>query len=119
MTTARRTPTELAQTYFDAWVAGDFETLRTVLADRATFHGPLGTAGDARGCIAGLRGMSQVLDDVVVVHRFVDGDDVLTWFDLHTTITPPAPTANWMHTQDGLITTIRVTFDPRALLAAS
>jgi hypothetical protein len=50
--------------------------------------------------------------------RFTDGPDVLTWFALHTTVAPPAPTANWMHVQDGWITAIRVTFDPRALLAA-
>jgi hypothetical protein len=46
---------------------------------------------------------------------FVDGPDVLTWFDLHTTVAPPAPTANWQHVEDGRITRIRVAFDPRAL----
>ncbi|MFH8471700.1 hypothetical protein [Streptomyces sp. NPDC018000] len=28
-----------------------------------------------------------------------------------------APTANWMHVEDGKIARIRVTFDPRGLLA--
>jgi hypothetical protein len=50
-----------------------------------------------------------------VQHVFVDGPGVLTWFDLHTTVTPPAPTANWQHIENGLIMRIRVTFDPRAL----
>jgi hypothetical protein len=45
---------------------------------------------------------------------FVDGPDVLTWFDLHTTVVPPA-TANWLHIEDRKITRIRVTFDPRAV----
>jgi hypothetical protein len=40
---------------------------------------------------------------------------VLTWFDLHTVVAPPAPTANWQHVEDGRITRIRVAFDPRAL----
>jgi hypothetical protein len=62
--------------------------------------------------------MHAILRDVVVLKRFVDGSDVLTWFELHTAVAPPAPTANWMHVEDGRITAIRVTFDPRALLAA-
>jgi hypothetical protein len=45
------------------------------------------------------------------VKQFVDGEDVLTWFDLRTTIAPPAPVANWSHVEDGRITRIRVTFD--------
>jgi hypothetical protein len=110
-------PTQVAETYFRSWVAGDFATLRSVLADDATFRGPLGTADDGDACLAGLRGMHAILRDVDVVARFVDGPDVLTWFDLHTSVAPPAPTANWMHVEDGRITAIRVTFDPRALLA--
>ena len=66
-------------------------------------------------CVKGLEGMAQILDDIVVQHVFVDGPDVLTWFDLHTMVAPPAPTANWQHIENGKITRIRVTFDPRAL----
>ena len=110
------TPGELAETYFRSWVARDFAALRAVLADDATFRGPLGTADSGDECVAGLRGMAEILQDVEVVKRFVDGDDVLTWFQLHTTGAPPAPTANWMHVEDGRIRSIRVTFDPRPLL---
>jgi hypothetical protein len=35
---------------------------------------------------------------------------------LHTTEAPPVPTANWSHVENGKITSIRVTFDPRPLL---
>jgi ketosteroid isomerase-like protein len=114
------TPAELAETYFRSWVDGDWDALRAVLADDATFRGPLGTADGADACLAGLRGMREhLLTDVVVRHRFVDGDDVLTWFDLHTSVAPPAPTANWMSVAGGRIAAIRVTFDPRAVLAGS
>jgi SnoaL-like domain len=105
----------VAETYFRAWKERDFTTLRSILADDATFRGPLGTADDADACVKGLEGMSQILDDIVVQHVFVDGQDVLTWFDLHTTVAPPAPTANWQHIEDGKITRIQVAFDPRAL----
>jgi hypothetical protein len=108
-------PRSVAATYFRAWKDRDFPTLRSILADDVTFVGPLATLDDADACVKGLEGMSQILDDIVVQHVFVDGPDVLTWFDLHTTLAPPAPTANWQHVENGRITAIRVAFDPRAL----
>ena len=105
----------LAGTYFDAWKAKDFDTLRSVLADDVTFRGPLASLDDAEGCLEGLRGMSQIVTDIVIHKMVVDGPDVLTWFDLHTTVAPPSPTANWSHVEDGKIKTIRVTFDARPL----
>ncbi len=55
------------------------------------------------------------MTDIAIHHTFVDGPNVLTWFDLHTTVAPPCPTANWSHIEDGKITAIRVTFDARPL----
>lgn len=115
----------IATTYFHSWKDKDFATLRSVLADDATFRGPLGTADDAETCRRGLRGMAQVVTDMDIHHVFVDGADVLTWFDLHTTsdlhttVAPPAPTANWSQIENGKITSIRVAFDPRAFTARS
>ena len=110
------TVAEVAATYFDAWKAGDFARLRSVLADDVTFDGPLGHADNAEECIAGLRRMSEIVTDIVIRKTFVDGADVLTWFDLHTARTGPLPTVNWRHVQEGKITSIRVTFDPRPLV---
>jgi ketosteroid isomerase-like protein len=104
-----QTPAQIAATYFEAWKSKDFDTLASILHEDATFRGPLGTADSGEECVAGLKGMS---------HVFVDGPNVLTWFDLHTSIAPPAPTANWQRIENGKITEIRVTFDPRAIVAA-
>ncbi len=86
-------PRTLAATYFHAWQAKDFATLRSVLADDATFRGPLGRAddADADACIQGLQGMAQILTDIVVHKTFVDGPDVLTWFALRTTVAHASP----------------------------
>jgi ketosteroid isomerase-like protein len=108
-------PRSVAATYFRAWKERDFVTLRGILADDVTFEGPLAVLDDADDCVKGLQGMAEILDDIACRHVFVDGPDVLTWFDLHTTVAPPAPTANWQHVENGRITRIRVTFDPRAL----
>jgi len=58
-------------TYFDSWKHKEFDALRAILADNVTFEGPLGTAGNADECIAGLRGMAQMMTDIVVRKRFV------------------------------------------------
>lgn len=102
-------------TYFGAWRAKDFDTLRSVLADDVSFVGPLGRADSADSCRQGIEALSRIVTDVVVQKRFVDGPDVLTWFDLHTTVALPAPVANWSHVEGGRITRIRVTFDARPL----
>ena len=113
------TPRHVAEAYFTAWETGDFETLRSLLADDVTFAGALGTASGAEECVQGLRGMSEILDRIEVQMRLADDTDVMTWFDLHTTVAPPTPTVNWSRVVDGKVTQIRVTFDPRDIIASS
>jgi hypothetical protein len=105
-----------AQTYFESWRARDFGTLRTVLAPEVEFAGVFGTANGIDECVAGLKGMADsIMVDLVLHARVADGNDVITWFDLIAPNIEPIPTANWSHVEDGLITRIRVTFDPRPL----
>ena len=70
-------PRSLAATYFRAWKAKDFPTLRSVSADDASVRGPLGTADDADTFVQGLQGMATIMTDVVIHKVFVDGPDVL------------------------------------------
>ena len=106
----------LAATYFRAWQDKDFRLYRSVLAEDATFDGPMGQARNADECVQGLRGLSQITTGIVIRRVFVDGDDVTTWFELHTSVTPePLLVANWSHVRDGKIAAIHVAFDPRPL----
>jgi hypothetical protein len=105
----------LSETYFRAWLEKDWATLRSILADDCTFQGPLATLDNADACVEGLKGMSQIMTDIVVHKRIADETDVVTWFDLHTKVADPAPTANWSHVEDGRIKAIHVTFDARPL----
>jgi hypothetical protein len=107
---------QVAATYFRAWQAKDFETFRSVLADDVVFDGPFGHVEGGDACAEGIERLSQIVTDIDVQKRFVDGADVLTWFDLHTSAAPPCPTANWSHLENGKITRIRVAFDPRPLV---
>ena len=112
-------PRSLATGYFESWVAHDFDRLRTLLADDATFRGPLGTADSGDECVAGLEGMSKMMTGLDITRMVVDGPDVMTWYELLTNGAPPTPTVNWMHVEDGRIRRIRATFDPRAILGGS
>jgi len=108
-----------AATYFDAWRARDFTRLRSVLADDVDFAGPLAQVRGADDCLRGLQGMAQIMTGLEIRKVFRDGSDVLTWFDLSTSVADTVPVANWMHVEDGKITRIRVAFDPRGIVGGS
>jgi hypothetical protein len=110
------TTEHVAETYFSAWQAKDFERLASILADDVTFVGPMGTANGSEEALRGLRGVREMVSEIVVEKRFVDGRDALTWFELRTAHTEPVPVANWSHVEAGKVTRIRVAFDPRPLL---
>jgi limonene-1,2-epoxide hydrolase len=99
--------------YFDAWKADDFDTMRSLVAEDVRFEGPLATLEGAEDYIKGIQGLSQVISDIVIQKIFVDGQDVLTWYDMHTTVASPVAMANWLHVEEGKITALRVAFDAR------
>jgi hypothetical protein len=111
------TPSDVMRTYFGSWRAKDFDTLRTVLDRDVTFAGPLGTAANAEECLRGLEQMSQIVTDIVIEKMLTDGTDMLTWFQLHTSVAAPAPVCNWSRVENGKVVRIRATFDPREIVA--
>jgi ketosteroid isomerase-like protein len=113
-----RTPAETVDLYFTAWRDGDTETFRSILADDVRFTGPLAEIDNADDCARSLGQLAAATTDLVVRRRWIDGDDVITWFDLAVGDTPATPVANWSHVEHGLITRIQVTFDPRGMLGS-
>jgi hypothetical protein len=108
-----------AATYFDAWQVRDFARLRSVLADDVDFAGPFGQVRGGDECLRGLQGLSKIMTDIRIQKVFTDGSDVLTWYDMATTVADPVPVANWMKVTGGKITRIRVAFDPRGIASGS
>jgi hypothetical protein len=82
---------KVASTYFDAWKVDDFDTMRSLVDDDITFAGPLAQLEGAQDYMEGIKGMSRIKSDIVIRKTFVDGPDVLTWYDLHTTVASPVP----------------------------
>ena len=107
------TTTEVVTSYMDAWRANDFPTMRSALADDLQFVGPIDTFDNADDHQAALQGLSQVKDEIVIHKLVVDGEDALVWYDLHTKVADPAAVAEWYRVEDGVITSIKVVFDPR------
>ncbi len=106
---------KVATAYFDAWKVNDFDTMRSLVDDDVTFAGPLAQTEGVADYMEGIEGMSRIKSEIVVQKTFVDGPDVLTWYDLHTTVASPVPVASWLHVEDGKITSLRVAFDAREL----
>src|SRR5437588_8500816 len=106
--------TAIVSSYFDAWRKRDPEAVRALLADNATFTGPLGQSANADEYRDAIGRMFAITTDVVIDKMLADDHDVLTWFELHTSISPPTPVANWSRIENGKIIRVRATFDPRA-----
>jgi hypothetical protein len=109
----------LARAYFDAWESGDAERLRPILANDVSFHGPLAEVHGVGEYVDAIRGLFAGTERLMIHHRWADGDDALTWFDMHLPGAPPAPVASWIHVRGGRIDSVQVTFDPRGILAAA
>ena len=108
----------VVDTYFTAWKKNDFTVMRSVLADKLDFAGPIDRFDSADAYQQAIQGLSQMKTEIVIHKTFVDGSDVVTWYDLHTRIAPPAPVAEWSHVEGGKITMGRVIFDSRPFAAA-
>jgi hypothetical protein len=108
----------IATSYFKLWHDRNFAKFRSLLSDNVTFIGVLGIANGINECMDGIQGLSNIMTNIVIQQMWADGSDVITWYELHTTKTTiPIEVVNWMRIEDGKINKIRVTFDPRPLLA--
>jgi hypothetical protein len=105
----------VATTYFEAWKADDFDTMRSLVADDVIFERPLATLVGADGYMKGIRALSRLISEIVIQKVFVEGQDVLTWYEMHTRVVSPVAVANWVHVEEGKIDTLRVAFDAREL----
>lgn len=109
-------PRAIAERYFACWAAGDPEPLRPLLAPDVAFDGVLGSTRGPDEFLRGLAGMFAATTANDVLLRLADDRDVVTWSTLTIAGKPPMQVANWTHVEDGLITAVRVTFDPRPML---
>lgn len=102
---------EMAIAYFDAWNARDANRFRALLTDDATWEGPTWRAAGAEQLMAAFHQGSTQVTQVEVQRIWVDGEDALTWIEVHSNDAQPRPVANWIHVKGGRIAHIRATSD--------
>ena len=99
-----------------AWTSGDFETVRTLVADDVSFVGAMGTTAGADEYIAGLRGLTEIVTGVDIQRVISDDDDVCVIYTLNTTSAGGLPCAAWYRFRDSKIASKQVFFDPRPIV---
>jgi ketosteroid isomerase-like protein len=104
---------QAAESFFDAWTAGDFARARELLQDDVSFQGPIDAFSDADSYIASLRQLSGIVTGVDKQKIFADGDDVCVIYDLKTAPVPSSRTCEWYRVRDGKIASVSVVFDAR------
>ncbi len=104
---------QVAEGFFDAWAAKDFNRARGLLHDNVSFQGPIDTFSDADSYLASLRQLSGIITGVDKQKVFVDGDDVCVIYDLKTAPVPTSCTCEWYQVRDDKIASVSVVFDAR------
>jgi hypothetical protein len=94
-------PRSVANAWFDAWTANDIERVRPLLHADVDFVGALGKTHRVAEALSGLAGMFAMTRKVGVIHRWVDGPDVLTWFELRAATAGSMSIVNWSQVEDG------------------
>ncbi len=82
------TPSRTVSAYFDAWRAHNPSALRALLADDATFVGPLGRSENADEYAESIQRMFAITNEVQIQKMVADGEDVITWFELLQILSP-------------------------------
>ena len=111
---------DTANKYYDA-VRNKGAGLEDVLADDATFNGPLVQWSGKAEFLEGFKQMAAGMGGIRMLKQFEAGDEVCSIFEMDMN-TPKGPiTANmaeWVTVSDGRLAAARLHFDPRTLLEA-
>jgi ketosteroid isomerase-like protein len=109
---------EVVGRFQQAFGKGDVRSARSLLADDLQFKGPFDEFDNADDYMQSVAKLGQIVTGTDVKKVFVDDDDVVTIYDLHTNT--PAGTssiAEWATVRSGKIAEIRVFFDARPFAA--
>ncbi|MFE4756773.1 nuclear transport factor 2 family protein [Streptomyces mirabilis] len=112
--------TAVVDAYFGAWQRNEPDVLPELFAPDIRVEAPLGPLEGAARYQDSLIRLFDLAGELVFHKRWIDGNDVLTWFDLYPRgIAEPLPVASWLHIAFGRITHVKVTFDLGRLLQAA
>ena len=116
---ASAAPAEIIDDYLKAIARGDFDRVRSCLADGFSYKGPTASFTDPESFIENIWHVGQILHHIETRKTFVDGNDVCSILNFHVHFDEPrsVPVVQWATVKDGKIQTIEVLFDATDYMA--
>ena len=106
-------PALLVETYLKAFEQGDFERVRSCLADSFTYTGPTARFSNPESFLENVWHVGQILHRVEIRKTFVEDNDVCTIMNFHVHLDErrAVPVVQWSKVEDDKIVSIEVFFD--------
>lgn len=102
----------LAENYYNAMLAKDFDKMANYLHDNVHFIGPLAEMQGKDAVVTAAKNFGSILQDIQIRSRFADGDQIMFAYDMVV----PAPIGKFraavlMEFTDRLISKIELFYD--------
>lgn len=105
---------QVAEGYYNAMLAKDFDTMASYLHDDVTFIGPLAQMQGKEAIVLAARNLSQILDKIEIRAKFANGDQIMMAYDfIFPMLNLNLRSAVLMDFKDRKITKIELFFDGR------
>ena len=72
----------LAENYYNAMLAKDFDKMASYLHDNVHFIGPLAEMHGKEPIVAAAKNFGVILQDIQIRSRFADGDQIMLTYDM-------------------------------------
>ncbi len=104
----------LAENYYNAMLAKDFDKMANYLHDNVHFIGPLAEIQGKNAVVTAAKNFGGILQDIQIRSRFAAGDQIMFAYDMVV----PAPIGKFraavlMEFTDGFISKIELFYDAR------
>jgi ketosteroid isomerase-like protein len=112
-------PAQIIDDYLKAIAQGDFDRVRSCLADGFSYKGPTASFTDPESFIENIWHVGQILHHIETRKTFVDGNDVCSILNFHVHFDEPrsVPVVQWASVKNGKIQSIEVFFDATDYMA--
>jgi len=102
----------IAESYYNAMLAKDFDKMASYLHDNVHFIGPLAEMHGKNAVVTAAKNFGGILQDIQIRSRFADGDQIMFAYDMVV----PAPIGEFraavlMEFTDRLISKIELFYD--------
>lgn len=106
-------PAQVVESYLQAFEQGDFERVRSCLADKFIYKGPTARFKDPESFIENIWHVGQIMHHIEIRKTFVEDHDVCTIMNFHVHLDErrSVPVVQWAKVENGKIQMIEVFFD--------